>query len=309
MQVVTLIARLADGAWHRVDDMKETCRQLEALGLDAEVMEDRCRLAYPLDLLDQAAIATLLPPGVELDVAAVVDSTNTRLAQRPPPPVGTTSVLAAEFQYGGRGRLQRKWVSPYASGVCLSLAQQLEPPPDMPAALSLVTGVATLRALRELAVTGVGLKWPNDIVWRGAKLGGVLLEASTTAAGLHVVTGIGINVRLPGAAAEVIAGDGGIEATDLHAIDPALCLRRNELTAALVSHTRAALTQFASDGFAPFREQWNDADVLNGSAVSVSGADTITGVAGGINESGALVVRSGNMTHHLVAGDVRVRET
>lgn len=307
MQLESLIKRLADGAWHRVENADDCGTELAGVGLELEIQSDRCRLPYPIDVLSATAIASALPAEVQLDVAAVVDSTNTRLLRRPPPPAGTTRALLAEFQYGGRGRCGRAWVSPYGSGICLSLAQLLEPAPREPGRLSLVIGVAALRALRQLGLDGAGLKWPNDLVYAGAKLGGVLLEAAPAGAALHVVAGIGINLRLPEEAARRIAADGGIAATDLNAIDPGYCMRRNELAAALINHAVAALAEYRRAGFALFREEWNDADVLKGCEVKVSGAETVAGVAGGIDAAGALMVRAGNTTHHVVSGDVRVR--
>ena len=89
---------------------------------------------------------------------------------------------------------------------------------DAPAALgalSLAVGVAVLRALAKMDIAGAGLKWPNDIVHEGRKLGGILIDLRGEAAGpAYVVVGVGINIRMPPQAIAALRAD-GIEAIDL----------------------------------------------------------------------------------------------
>ncbi|MDH3590015.1 MAG: biotin--[acetyl-CoA-carboxylase] ligase [Gammaproteobacteria bacterium] len=305
-----LIRRLADGSWQRVEDAERCRSALSAVGLGLECNDEGCcRLPHTIDLFDHDAIVSALAPQKQVNVEVVgsVDSTNTQLLQRPAPAVGTTEVLLAEFQNAGRGRHGRTWLAPYGGGVCLSAAWQFRPQPSEPGTLSLAVGVAVIRALAEIGVKDAKLKWPNDVHRHGQKLGGVLIDAQRQDDGLHIVAGIGLNVRLSQPTDAAIAADGGVQPADLFRIDPSLAARRNELAAALIEHIMQMQREFGQKGFDPFREEWNDADVLAGCTVRISGSSTLAGEAIGIDESGALMVRAGKMTHRLLSGDVRVR--
>ena len=130
---------------------------------------------------------------------------------------GTSEVLLAEFQSAGRGRRGRAWLAPPGAGICLSLSWTFpEAPPEL-GALGLVIGVCVLRALTALGVKDLALKWPNDLLLDGRKLGGVLIELRGESAGpACVVIGIGLNVALGAALLRKIAAT-GVAATDLEA--------------------------------------------------------------------------------------------
>src|SRR6266478_1130751 len=123
-----------------------------------------------MDRLDAAAIVV---PGVEVRVVQRCASTNSVLLKGPcTGPV----LLAAEEQTAGRGRRGRRWHSAPGAGITFSLSRSLQRPAREAAGLSLVAGVALARALRALGVAQAALKWPNDLLVNGAKLGGILVE-------------------------------------------------------------------------------------------------------------------------------------
>src|SRR5688572_28829019 len=120
-----------------------------------------------MDRLDAAAIVV---PGLEVRVVERCASTNDLLLK------STESILlAAEEQTVGRGRRGRRWHSAPGAGITFSLGRRIRRPVRELAALSLVAGVAAARALRELGLQKASLKWPNDLVVDGAKLGGILV--------------------------------------------------------------------------------------------------------------------------------------
>ena len=133
-----------------------------------------------------------------------------------PPPPGSARVAFAEIQHAGRGRRGRSWLAPFGSGLTFSVAWTFaETPPGLPA-LGLALGVAVAEALRGLGLDEVRLKWPNDVVWRGRKLGGLLLQLKAEAGGAaSVVAGLGLNVDLPQTAKTALGTAGGLEAADL----------------------------------------------------------------------------------------------
>ena len=132
-----------------------------------------------------------------LDVFDEIESTNSYLLAEPAPAAGCIRVALADHQTAGRGRRGRRWVSPPAACICLSLSYTFTTPPrDFPAA-TIAVGIGVARSLESLGLRGVGLKWPNDVVIRDGKLGGILTEVHTSGPGLlTVVVGVGINVDL-----------------------------------------------------------------------------------------------------------------
>jgi BirA family transcriptional regulator, biotin operon repressor / biotin---[acetyl-CoA-carboxylase] ligase len=319
-----LARRLADGAAHEeaalarevgleAAELLRSLRSLGAWGLDVAGLPGRAyRLAEPVELLDPAAIDAALGPGRRstrdaLEVLDEVDSTNARVLAAPAPPPGRWRACLAEYQSAGRGRRGRAWTQPFGSGLCLSLGWTfVESPPGL-AALSLAAGVGVLRALDASAVTGLALKWPNDVLRNGGKLGGILCELRAGPAGaVHVVIGIGLNVRLGADARAGILEAGGIEAEDLSDVVPPV--GRSRLAARLIDALVGMAEEFAVRGFAPFAEQWRAADALRDRTVRVHGpAAEQEGVARGIDADGALCVEIRGQLQRLTAGDVTLR--
>lgn len=269
------------------------------------------RLQAPLDLVDRGRLEAALQPATRerlerLEIHDQVDSTNSRLLADGGVAAGRTRVVIAEFQSAGRGRRGRHWLQPFGSGLCLSLAWLFPEPPAALGALSLVAGVATLRALTRHGVRGLSLKWPNDVLRDGGKLGGILAELRLEAAGpACVVVGVGLNVRLPPALPAAIAAAGGMPPADLAGV---AAPPRTLLAAALVDELVAALVEFEAHGFAPFAAEWSGADALRGRDVRVLGADGVReGVARGIAPDGALRVEIGGRIETLTAGEVTLR--
>lgn len=236
-----------------------------------------------------------------------VDSTNARLLAAPAPARGRWRACLAKFQSAGRGRRGRIWEAPPSSGVCLSFGWRFPTQPGALATLSLAAGVATLRALKRGDVAGLSLKWPNDVLKDGRKLGGILGELQVLAdGGAYVVIGVGLNVSLPAATRAAIVAGGGLEPADLAANGRAPDL--TTLEALLLDELVAMAVEFESAGFEPFRAEWNGADALKDRPVRVLDQTTgRDGVARGIDGDGALKFEQAGRIERLTAGDVSLR--
>ena len=212
--------------------------ELRDLGVDVESLPRRgYRLPRGVELLDEQKIraaarqqGTTLP--ADLEVLFETDSTNVHLNDAAPPAPGRPRVVFAELQRAGRGRRGRSWLAPFGSGLAFSVAWTFaETPADLPA-LGLAVGVSVTEALHRLGFVEVRVKWPNDIVWRNRKLGGLLLQMrSEIGGGASVVAGLGLNIALPAAARSALEGPGLLPATDLCEIDPGRVPERNTLAA------------------------------------------------------------------------------
>jgi BirA family biotin operon repressor/biotin-[acetyl-CoA-carboxylase] ligase len=318
-----LLRLLADGELHSGEELAAALsvsraaiwKRLQQLGEWDIALEARAgsgyRLEAPIELLDAASIRAQLPAEVAanlrtLEVHEALGSTSDRLLAVRGLPPGRFAACLAEFQDAGRGRRGRRWVAPFASGLCLSMSWTYPDAPAMLGALSLAAGVACLRALRRLGIDGIALKWPNDLVRDDAKLGGILIDHRGDAAGpAYVVVGIGLNVRLPRAAKEALAAE-GVEALDLAAVS--VVPGRNALAAILVAELHQALAEFGARGMAAFAEEWGQADALAGRPVTVlHGGETLEGVARGVDADGALLLEAGGARRRIVSGEVSVR--
>ena len=313
-----ILAVLADGQFHSGEVLAHSLgitraavwkkvHGLEALGLEVfRIPGKGYRLSEPLQLLDAESIRAALAPMTRerltgLTVLDVVDSTNTWLAERP----GEPALCLAEFQSAGRGRRGRGWVSPFGANLYLSLAWRFDEWPPGFTALGMVTAIAAARALEELGVEGVRIKWPNDLVAQERKLGGVLVDIQGEPPGAtRTVIGVGLNVRMPSSAA------GKIDQPwmDLATLSDGRAADRSRLAATLTESLFAALDRFGSAGFSAFEQDWQRLDLVSGRAVALHSHDrTVTGVAAGVDEHGALLLRTPHGLERFVSGDVSLR--
>ncbi len=236
--------------------------------------------------MDQLAAGAIRVPGAEVRVLGRCTSTNTLLLAQD---VGHPVLLAAHEQSAGRGRRGRRWHSPAGAGVLFSLALPLRRPVRELGGLSVVAGLAVVRALRALGAAEAALKWPNDLLVRGAKLGGILVETRAQGAGSVAVVGVGVNHRS-------VAGLGARLRRRVAALDGLLrpLPARNAIIAALGRELLQALRAFDVGGFEPFRGDWAALDAYAGLRLRVRLADgrVLAGRADGLAADGALQLRT-----------------
>lgn len=287
-------------------------KRIQGLRKAGIVIEGRAgegyRLEQQLELLAPEQIRRALDPAVvpllhELQIVWSLASTNSELLRRSTPERGV-DVLLAERQTGGRGRRGREWASPLAAHVYLSLARSFPGGLSRLGGLSLAMGVAAAEALRMSGFPEVALKWPNDLVVQGRKLGGLLVEGGGEFAGpARAVIGLGLNVRMPGAVATAITQPW----IDLAALSSD-AVSRNTVVATLISHLLPALQQFDSEGLTPFLPRYQALDALHGRQVMVEEAGVLhEGLACGLADDGALRIRTGAGERLFHAGEVSVR--
>jgi BirA family transcriptional regulator, biotin operon repressor / biotin---[acetyl-CoA-carboxylase] ligase len=263
------------------------------------------RLATALDWLDAACIAPALRHTViEVDVVDCCGSTNVELMRRARSDAAHGQVLAAELQTEGRGRQGRRWHSGICTALTFSLLWRFDRPASALGGLSLAVGVAIARALRRHEVEAQ-LKWPNDLLWRQRKLGGILIEVhGDAAARCAAVIGIGMNTRLH---------------YELRArIDQAVCdlyeaggrdLSRNDWLVAVLIELSDVLGVFAREGFAALRAEWDRYHAHAGRLVELAlpSGQRLRGIASGVDESGRLLLATAHGTQALMTGDVSLR--
>ena len=289
--------------------IRRALRELEALGLDLRRQPGRgYRLAETYEFLDAAPVRAQFGARVspfELTLLDTCASTNTLLLERARGGAPSGSVIACELQSAGRGRRGNRWQSGLGGGLTFSLLWRFRQGAAGLAGLSLAAGVAVVRALASLDIEGVQLKWPNDLLHAGRKLGGILIELQGDAAGPSAaVIGIGINLRLHPAMRDAISQP----VTDLAAIAKQVP-QRNRLLAATLIELRRVLEQFAEHGFAPLRQEWVARHAHQGRRVTLSSGEgkSVVGRAAGVAEDGALLLETARGLERCVSGELSLR--
>lgn len=214
------------------------------------------------------------------------------------------SLVLADHQTAGRGRLARRWEAPAGSSLLLSLVFRPPLAPHQVQRLTMVCGLAVADAVEAETGLRVALKWPNDILIDGAKAGGILVELVSTGERVEfVIVGIGLNVNLHPAD---LPGELLVPATSLSQRAGREVGRARLLRALLqaIEVRYVALLQ----GHRPEGE-WAGRLLTLGQRVSVSGAGSVVeGVAEAVDADGALLVRcAGGRLERILAGDVTLR--
>ena len=300
-------------------------------------------IRWPLEAIWEAVAPGL--PGFTAEVLPSIDSSNTELLRRfrgspsgiTGSPFGSGSptaeprpgptLLVAEQQTAGRGRLGRSWLSQRGDSLTFSLGLPLQPA-DW-SGLSLVVGISLAESLEPDSSAGkigntaprIGLKWPNDLWLAGnnsergqqsdpaySKLAGILVETASWEGLRYVVIGVGINIRAlelpalatPGSTSPTPAAmpPGHLQAL-LPELDAAQTLLR------VLPPLVQAVQAFEQFGFAPFQARFARRDVLSGRAVALS--DGSAGTACGVGENGALLVHTPAGMKEITSSEVSVR--
>jgi BirA family biotin operon repressor/biotin-[acetyl-CoA-carboxylase] ligase len=277
-------------------------------------------LANPVQLIDREEILAAMPAASRAQVESIFVAFETSSTQADalaaPTPQRGCAVFLAERQTAGQGRRGRAWASPLAANLYMSISRRFAVGLAGLSGLSLVVGVAVAESLNaqlcrahgetsdDSNAIRIGVKWPNDLVAEGKKLGGILVQVRSDAvAGTQAVIGIGLNVHMP----ESHAAQIDQAWCDLSGLGGGM-LSRNTLVAALLDALLPALEQFEHEGLPPFLPRWRLLDALAGKPVRIlDGPAVHEGVSLGITESGALRVRQGEQECSFHSGDVSLR--
>ena len=305
----SLVRQLADGRPRSLQELsldrdEADCllRYSEELGAGLSLENNQLKIEGGLDLLDAEALQDI-PHVSRLLLLWTVDSTNRVLLE----PEGEVSehhgfVCMSEQQTAGRGRRGRSWFSPFGCNLYISIGWLFRDHAAM-AGLSLAAGVETAKCLNSL-VPGepVRLKWPNDLLAGGAKIGGILTEAVQGPEGILAVCGLGLNVRMtaPGDAV-------GQKWSDL--ASAGLSIGRTQLAGRLLQRLLPSFDSYR--GVAAYQEAFRALDEFYGKPVRVispgGNEPEISGRGAGIDEDGALLIESAGKLRRFMHGEVSLR--
>ncbi|GFN46617.1 bifunctional biotin--[acetyl-CoA-carboxylase] ligase/biotin operon repressor BirA [Candidatus Regiella insecticola] len=311
-----LINILADGIFHSGEQLGEIMgisrtainkhiRTIKSWGLDVFSLSGRgyC-LTCPLQLLDEKKIRSYMPSDSgNIEVLSVIDSTNQYLLDRMNE-LQSGDACVAEYQYSGRGRRGRQWVSPFGSNIYLSMFWRLEQGPESVMGLSLVIGTAIAEVLKQMGVEDIRVKWPNDLYLHGKKLAGILVELTGKMGdAVQLVMGVGINILMP-----ITAQKESINQDWTTLQEAGITIDRNKLTAELFAALKRDMMQFEKEGLTAFIDRWRQLDNYCDCPVKlIVGKKEIKGIARGIDSQGALLLEQNGTVKAYSGGEISLR--
>jgi BirA family biotin operon repressor/biotin-[acetyl-CoA-carboxylase] ligase len=262
------------------------------------------------DLLSIELIRRQLSVGVvgrQIYLFSQVPSTNEILRLLAKAGAREGTVVLAESQTAGRGRLGKTWFSPFGVNLYASiLFRPVIRPKDAPV-FSLIASLALADAVRSVGLPAA-IKWPNDILVERKKVAGVLAEVATSGDRLdYVILGVGVNLNVERKALLEALGDAGRAAASLKDL-AGRDIDRNAFAASFLNFLDEWLSVHGNQGAATILEAWRDRDILTGRRVEVREERiTFEGKALGVHADGQLVVEdSKGLTRKVVAGEVRL---
>lgn len=297
-----LIGCSRTAVWKHIEDLRKDGFELEAVRRKGyriiktpdNVSANEIRLGLKTEFLGQY-----------IDYHESVDSTQKIAHRLGLENAAEGTVVIADEQVQGKGRMDRVWHSPKSTGVWVSIILRPNIPLPMAPQLTLLTAVAVVQAIEECTNLEPSIKWPNDILINGKKVTGILTELQAEADRIHsVIIGIGINVNqqksdYPPELQEI--------ATSL-SIEKGELINRAELIRAVFSRLEKLYKLYLQNGFQPIKLLWESYAISIGkhiTARTLSG--NIYGKALGITEDGVLKIEDEDgVIHHIYSADIEI---
>jgi BirA family transcriptional regulator, biotin operon repressor / biotin---[acetyl-CoA-carboxylase] ligase len=261
------------------------------------------KMNWPGETIWQQVMALGLPSlaAFSVEILPEIDSTNTELMRRARAGRFEPTLLVAEQQTAGRGRMGRDWVSQQGDSLTFSLGLNLSPASWE--GLSLAVGVSVAESLSSQTAPPIQLKWPNDLWWQERKLAGILIETASAgqasaAKDRFAVIGIGINIAPRPSSPDLRQEPAWLQEFS-PASSPQTALEQ------LFSRLLADVLLFEREGFAAFSKRFAARDALRQRSVNLS--DGQTGWAQGVDSGGALLVHTSHRVQRIASQEVSVR--
>lgn len=288
--------------WKYVTQLKEEGFGIESLPGKGYQLKSIPDILYP-DLIRREINTRHF--GQNISHFLSTDSTNIRARSQAAEGAVEGTLLVAEYQEKGKGRLDRQWESPSGKNLLFSLILRPDWPPQQAFYGTVLASVSLCRTIKEVVGIDVGIKWPNDIYIGGKKLAGILTEFATDPDRIeYLVVGIGINCNW----APPQPSPEGQPATSLlketgHEVS------RLQLLSHFLNQAEIFYENTKKDGVGWLKEEWNRYSLVNNRQVSISNnQNTWTGLGLGIDDFGALILQlDDGRQEKFLAGDVSLR--
>lgn len=289
--------------WKHIQALKQAGYDIQAVYKKGYTLYSSPDLLLPNEVLSKLTTKWL---GRNILYQTSVDSTNSIAKQAAFDGCAHGTIVVAEEQVGGKGRLARGWFSPLGRGIWFSMV--LRPPflPQEAPKFTLLMAVALAQAFKKYPGVEIGIKWPNDVLLNERKLVGILTEMNAEMEAInYIVIGTGINVNVPKEIAPKEIQDKLVSLADFSdkPID------RVKLLTVILKEVEDLYDKVLQEGFSFVLQKWREVSITLHSRVKVIAPDeTFIGMAKDIDENGALLVEKDDGTiQRVLAGDVSIR--
>jgi BirA family biotin operon repressor/biotin-[acetyl-CoA-carboxylase] ligase len=238
-----------------------------------------------------------------------VESTNAVAHDLARSGAGSGTVVLAESQRNGRGRLGRPWFSPPGVNLYASVLLREDLRLDEAGPVSFIASLSVCDDLRELKLAPA-IKWPNDVLLERRKVAGAMMDWVTRGNAVqYAVLGVGVNLNVDLATLREALGPQAVQATSVAAV-LGYPVDRSSFTAAVLTHLEAWWRRYRLDGASPLVAAWQERDILTGRRVELRGPGTsVEGRARGLDAAGHLIVDTAPGERRVVlTEDVRILE-
>ena len=317
-----LLIILSDGMFHSGEDIGKKLdisraavwkkiRKIRTLGLSLESKKGQgYRIIGGLDLLKKEDIydnlSSVVKPLVSnLEVLSTTTSTNTLARKNAEKFDSSGRIILSEAQTDGRGRRGKSWVSPYGCNLYLSIVWGFSGGIQEIEGLSLAVACSVLKGLKKCGADNIELKWPNDLIHKKKKIGGILLEIVGDPSGYcQVIIGVGINVNMP----KIYSGYIDREwANTKKLLNPGVS--RNKLASMIIEQLLLLLFDYKKSKSLSYRDQWLMYDNSIGKKVElIMMNNTVEGIVRGIDLSGGLILEVDGIEKIFSGGEISLRE-
>jgi BirA family transcriptional regulator, biotin operon repressor / biotin---[acetyl-CoA-carboxylase] ligase len=311
LNLIRLIEILNNGAFHSGTQLGEQLnisragiwkiiKHLQEEGIEIQSVKGKgYQLQSPLILIRKENIASAIDTDCDLHIFESIDSTNAYLKTHDSKK--KYHICIAEKQTAGKGRFGRPWTSPFGKNIYCSIKYVIQKDVSEISGLSLAVGLAVIQAIEKLTIpSGLQIKWPNDIFFKGVKLAGISMDVRAESNALtEVILGIGINTNMLDDKSHI-----GRDWSSLQKIK-GVYIDRNKVIVHLLQTIIHTIEAFHTLGLTTYIERYNQYDYLKDKHITLtSGKFQYSGISLGINENGHLKVQLDNgETRHFSSGD------
>lgn len=313
-----LLELLSDGVFHSGSNLgKNLCltrgaiwkliKQLNKYDIEIEAKTHLgYRIPGGLELLDKKIICNYIKSKYKdfSNNMIILDET---ASTNPYAKENNVNICLAESQSEGRGRLGKKWFSPYGKNIYLSLLYNFVKEPSELSGLSLAIAIAVASTLESYGIKkNISLKWPNDVLWQKRKIAGILIDVYGEAnCSCQAVIGVGLNVKMKQKTYLEINQPWCDVAQIINDVP-----QRNKLAGLLINELLSAATEFQKNGLKSFLKKWKELDIAYGNKVTIttSQKQKISGIGQGVNDKGHFLLKdSSGKIQCFAAGEVSLK--
>lgn len=285
--------------WKHIRSLREEGYLIRSSSGKGYLLEKASSLLLPEEIRE--GLATRFLGKKDIHHFREIISTNTTAKELADNGAAEGTLVVSEMQTGGKGRLGRKWFSPPGEGIYLSMILRPTVSPAEAPRMTLMTAVAMAEALHAGTGLHVSIKWPNDIIFGGKKLAGILTEISTEMDAVeYMVIGVGLNVNTVSFPAELQE-----RATSLR-IETGKIHSRSDLIKVFLKWFEGYYALFQQGDFKPILDRWKHYSHIAGRRIRVETiGEEYDGTALDVDRDGFLIVEDDDgRIHRIYSGDI-----